>query len=149
MRPRLLEEGLKEAYLLQRFVIPAVADMRHRGLGFDPLEHKRQETVWAEELADARREYLALTGEPPPSTPVEVREWLARTVDLRFVDWPRTLQGELSIERKHLKRLILSGVPTVKPVLAILAKMKLLSTFGPKLRDYINPVTGRIHCSYN
>ena len=30
--------------------------------------------------------------------------------------WPRTKTGELSTEGKHLKKLTLSGVETVKPV---------------------------------
>src|SRR5262249_43906268 len=38
---------------------------------------------------------------------------------------------------------------TAKPVLAILAKQKLISSFGPKLVEGINPGTGRIHASYN
>ena len=39
--------------------------------------------------------------------------------------------------------------PTVKPVLSMLAMQKLISTFGPKLAEFINPITGRIHASYN
>jgi DNA polymerase I-like protein with 3'-5' exonuclease and polymerase domains len=55
--------------------------------------------------------------------------------------------GELSTERKYLKQLILSEVETVRPVLALLAMEKLLSSFGPKLGA--NPATGRLHCDYN
>jgi DNA polymerase-1 len=78
-----------------------------------------------------------------------VRAWLSDAAGERLANWPRTTTGVLSIERKHLKRLVLAEEPTVKPVLALLAREKLLSTFGPKLRDHINPVTGRLHCSYN
>jgi len=34
-------------------------------------------------------------------------------------------------------------------VLELLAKTKLLSTFGPQLTEFINPVTNRLHCHYN
>jgi hypothetical protein len=37
---------------------------------------------------------------------------------------------------------------SARPVLAILAKEKLLSTFGAKFADKVNPVTGRLHTSY-
>ena len=53
------------------------------------------------------------------------------------------------MERKHLKRLVLTDESTVKPVLDMLAREKLLSTFGPTVSDHINPVTGRLHCQYN
>ena len=149
MRPALEEKGRFDAYRLQRNAIPAVADMQLRGLGFDPAEHARQVDAWSRELAEARRDYLDLTGKPAPSKPDEVRAWLAEVAGERLATWPRTATGELSIERKHLKRLVLTDEPTVKPVLALLAREKLLSTFGPKLRQFINPVTGRIHCNYN
>jgi DNA polymerase I-like protein with 3'-5' exonuclease and polymerase domains len=149
IRPALEQNDRIAVYELQRAAIPAVADMRLRGLGFDAAEHARQVEAWARELADARRSYLGLTGKTPPSRPDEVRAWLTDAARERLATWPRTPSGELSIERKHLKRLALSDEPTVKPVLAILAKEKLLSTFGPKLRGFINPVTGRLHCSYN
>jgi DNA polymerase-1 len=149
MRPALEAKGRLEPYALQRNAIPAVADMQLRGLGFDIAEHARQAHVWAVELADARRAYLDMTGNPAPSKPDEVRSWLATVAGERLTNWPRTSTGELSIERRHLKRLALSDEPTVRPVLSILAHEKLLSTFGPKLRQFVNPITGRIHCSYN
>jgi DNA polymerase I len=142
-------KGCLKAYELQRNAIPAVADMELRGLGIDLAEHARQVDRWSRELAEARREYLKLTGNPVPAKPADVREWVAAVAGVWLAGWPRTDGGDLSIERKHLKRLALSDIPTVKPVLAMLAKQKLLSTFGPKLAGFVNPVTGRIHCSYN
>jgi DNA polymerase I-like protein with 3'-5' exonuclease and polymerase domains len=150
LRPALAERGRRfEAYELQRDAIPAIADMQLRGLGFDPQVHAHQAEAWARELAEARRDYLAMAGKPAPSKPDEVRAWLSSVAGERLATWPRTATGELSIERKHLKRLALSDEPTVKPVLAILAKEKLLSTFGLKLQQFINPITRRLHAHYN
>jgi DNA polymerase I-like protein with 3'-5' exonuclease and polymerase domains len=58
-----------------------------------------------------------------------------------------TPTGLLSTEATQLK--FLSDIPSAQPVLAILAKEKLISSFGPRLAEHINPVTGRIHCDYN
>jgi hypothetical protein len=88
------------------------------------------------------------TGKPPPSTPNQVRDWLASILPPeRLAQWPRTEKDQqLSIEGKHLKRLI--GLPGTAPVLRMLAMEKLLSTFGPKLVEKLNPITGRLHPSF-
>jgi DNA polymerase I-like protein with 3'-5' exonuclease and polymerase domains len=141
--------GRSVAYQLQREVIPAIADMELRGLGIDLPEHARQVEDWSRRLASARREYVELTGNAPPSKPAEVREWLAEVAGERLATWPKTDSGELSIARKYLKRLTLSGVESVRPVLAMLAMEKLIANFGPKLAAGVSPATGRLHCRYN
>ena len=106
--------------------------------------HADQVNVWSRELAAARRHYLELTGKPPPTTPAEIRAWLSAIAGESLATWPRTATGELSTERKHLKRLAITDIPTAKPVLSMLAMQKLISTFGPKLTEFINPITGQI-----
>ena len=122
--------------------------MELRGLGIDLAEHRRQTVAWSAELTDARREYQALTGDAPPSKPAEVQAWLVRVLDAdTLANWPRTASGQPSIKDTHLKRLI--HIPSCRPVLAMLATAKLISTFGPKLAQMVNPVTGRLHASFN
>ena len=145
---QLCQAGRWAPYELQRSAIPAVVSMELRGLGIDLAEHRRQSVAWSAELADARREYQALTGDAPPSKPAEVQAWLARVLDAdTLANWPRTASGQLSIKDTHLKRLI--HIPSCRPVLAMLATAKLISTFGPKLAEMVNPVTGRLHASFN
>src|SRR5262249_9994829 len=122
--------------------------MRLRGLGFDQIEHARQTDAWTRELTEARREYHRITGNPPPSKPAEVRDWLATVLEpTRLTTWPRTATRELSIEAMYLKRLV--HIDSARPVLALLAKEKLLANFGGKLAALISPVTGRLHGDYN
>ena len=148
VRRELVEKERWDAYELQRKAIASVADMELRGLGFDQEQHASQTQNWSQELTNARREYHDLTGASPPSSLAEVREWLASVIDQHQMQrWPRTDTGEPSISYKHLQRLV--HIPSTRPVLAILAMEKLISTFGPKLATYVNPVTGRIHCDYN
>jgi DNA polymerase-1 len=150
----ILHEQLQEkdriaAYELQRGAIPAVVAMELRGLGFDPAEHAKQTAVWADDLAQARQTYQAETGNSPPTTPAELRKWLTSVLSAARLDrWPRTAKtGELSTANKDLLRL--GDIPSARPVLTMLAAAKLLSTFGPTLRDQVNPVTDRIHTNYN
>jgi DNA polymerase-1 len=137
------------AYRLQRDAIPAVADMELRGLLLDQEEHRRQCDAWAVELAEARKIYQGLTGTPPPTTNTQIQGWLETVLSPDELSrWPRTRRaGELSTRSGHLRWL--THIESCRPVLSMLAHMKLLSTFGPKLVDKINPVTGRIHASYH
>jgi DNA polymerase I-like protein with 3'-5' exonuclease and polymerase domains len=146
---RLCERGRWDAYELQRSAIQAVADMQLRGMLLEIKSHRRLSETWATELAEARREYQSITGALPPSKSAEVREWLAEVLTPdQQQQWPRTPEtGQLSIKDAHLKRL--AHIPSCRPVLAMLAKAKLISAFGPKLIDMISPVTGRLHASFN
>jgi DNA polymerase I len=147
--PRLRSLNRDAAYRLQRDVIPAVADIELRGLGFDRDEHARQVEVWSRELAEARHEFLDRTGNPPPSTDAETRAWVAEVAGERLAAWPRTDTGQLRIGAEDLKWLVLSEVPTVKLVLRIRARQTLLQSFGPKLAEHVSPATGRLHARYN
>jgi DNA polymerase I len=148
IEPELRSKDRWAAYELQRNAIPAVADMELRGLGFDREEHARQVDQWSTELAEARRAYHALTGQPPPTKPNEVRELVILVIGQDQVPrWPTTPTGEISIETKHLKRLV--HVESARPVLDLLARAKLLSTFGAPLAKQVNTVTGRLHASYS
>jgi DNA polymerase I-like protein with 3'-5' exonuclease and polymerase domains len=150
MRPTLEAKGRLAAYKLQRDAVLAIAGMKLRGLGFDTVEHLRQVDSWSREYTDAIRAYKALTGEEAPTTPREISAWLESVAGNQLANWPRTAKtGELSTKSDHLKRLLLSKIPTVRPVLDILAKKKLLESFGPSLHQHINPVTKRIHGNFH
>ena len=141
-------KGRDGAYALQRGAVVAVADMELRGLLLDQMVHAEQVVLWSRELAEARQMYHTATGQPPPSTPNEVRAWLTEVLKPDWLErWPRTETGQLSIASHHVKRL--AHVQTARPVLAILAHEKLLRTFGAGLIALINPVTGRLHAHYN
>jgi DNA polymerase I len=149
LHEQLQQKGRFAAYDLQRRAIPAVVAMEQRGLGFDPVEHRRQVAAWSSDLAQARQDYQSQTGNIPPTTPAELRKWLETVLPADYLSrWPRTAKSEeLSTASKDLLRLV--DVPSARPVLAMLANAKLLSTFGHKLFEQVNPVTGRLHTSYN
>lgn len=150
----ILENGLKQksrwaAYELQRRAVAAVADMELRGIGFDRDEHRRQTDLWAADLAEAREQYVVQTKKPPPSKPSEIRAWLAEVLsNEELARWPLSKKDRLlSVSSDALKTI--GHIKGARPVLAILAKEKLLSSFGAKLAARLNPVTGRLHSSFN
>jgi DNA polymerase-1 len=136
------------AYELQRDVVPSVAAMRQRGLLIDRKPHRRQIDGWARELARDRQQYTEMTGSAPPATPDDIRKFLTDVLEPQQLElWPRTQKsGQLSTSRASLKWL--AEIPSVGVLLRILANEKLLQNFGPRLVEYINPGTGRIHCDY-
>jgi DNA polymerase I-like protein with 3'-5' exonuclease and polymerase domains len=149
LRAELVRHQRTAAYLLQRSAVPAVAAMELRGLGIDLAEHARQSERWSARLAEARRSFVEITGDPPPTNDNEIREWLIRVAPQDVLaTWARTPKtAALSVQGKHLKRLL--HIPGMQAVLDLQAMQQLLSNFGPKLTGFVSPATGRIHCAYN
>ena len=117
------------------------------GLLLDREEHAKQVAEWSRELAEACHAYLEATGKPPPSTDNEVRAWLETVItpeQRRF--WPSTDTGQLSIKQRDLARV--RDAPNAKTVMTIRERQTALRTFGERLARHINPVTGRIHGSF-
>jgi DNA polymerase-1 len=149
LRAELVTHRRTGAYLLQRSAVPAVAAMELRGLGIDLAEHARQSERWSARLAEARRSFVEITGDPAPTNDNEIREWMIRVVSQNLLaTWPRTAKTDaLSVQGKHLKRLL--HIPGMQAVLDIQATQQLLSNFGPKLTGFVSPATGRIHAGYH
>ena len=145
---RLRTKQRYSAYELQRDVIPAVVDMQLRGMGMDVHEHVRQVEEWDRELSQARQTFANETQSAPPSKPDDIRKWLETVLDEEERRaWPTTKTGKLSTARSDLDHL--ADKPGARPLLNILAKEKLRSTFGAKLRKTVNSVTSRLHTHYN
>jgi DNA polymerase-1 len=113
----------------------------------DREKHAKQVEEWSRELAEARHAYLEATGKAPPSTDNEVRAWLETVItpeQRRF--WPSTDTRQLSIKHRDVARV--REAPNAKTVMTIREKQTALRTFGERLARHINPVTGRIHGSF-
>ncbi len=149
MRGELATKQRWAAYELQKRAAPAAANMENRGIAFDRTEHARQTEAWSEDLADARKRFVELTGSPPPHTQNEIRDWLKRTLTITDLPrWPLTEKTqELSVSIDAIKTI--ARIPSARAVIDIVNNEKLLSMFGPSLVDKLNPVTGRLHPSFS
>jgi DNA polymerase-1 len=150
LRAEFVSKGRGPAFLLQQKAIPAVVDLVSRGLRLDVEEHSRQGEQWSLRLAEARRDFLDVTGHAPLTNGNEIRAWMLRSAPADLLrGWPTTPRDNaLSVKGKHLKRL-LGTVPGIEQVLVMQSMQQLISNFGPKLVGFISPATGRIHASYN
>ena len=140
-------DDLWKAYRLQRNAIVPIVDMQRRGLLLDRGEHARQVEAWSRDLANARRSYVDLTGNPPPQTDNDVRRWLETVLTPdELVGWKKTESGQLCVDHDRLSAI--GHIPAARPVLDMRAKERLLNNFGPKLAERISPATGRIHAGF-
>ena len=136
-------------YELQRRASAAVAAMELSGVLVDLEEHTQHVAAWSRDLAIARQEYVALIGKPPPTKPNEIRAWLETVLSPQeLAQWTHTKKaGLLSITKDDLGKL--AHVESARPVIDIVNREKLLSSFGVKLAAKVNPITGRIYPSFH
>jgi DNA polymerase I len=141
--------GRWDVYLTQRNSIPAAVEMKLSGLSVDTKALDVLIRTWSDELARARADWERMTGSPPPGTPNEIRAWLEGNLPVDELDaWPRTEKSALL--KTTASALELAGhIPALHPLLAIKHVETLLSSFGSSLRAKVNPLTGRVHASYN
>jgi DNA polymerase I len=143
-------KGRDLTYRLQRDCLPAAAAMALRGVAFDLDAHAALCDRWGVNLAEARRAWVEVTGSPPPSKPADAARYLEQEQALpeeELSRWPRTSTGGLSTATDQLEKV--AYLPAIRPLLRIKKYEKLMNAFGPKLRQLVNPETGRLHPHYN
>ena len=122
--------------------------MELRGVGIDLDAHDALCHKWGFDLAEARRRWSETTGEPPPSKPADIVRYLARVLpEAELSKWPRTNTGGLTTKTSELKRV--AHLPAIQPLLRIKEVEQRITHFGSKLRQLVNPETGRLHPHYN
>ena len=122
--------------------------MELRGVGIDRDAHDALCDKWGVALAEARRRWSETTGEPPPSKPADIVRDLVRVLpEAELAKWPRTKTGGLTTKTSELARV--AHLPAIQPLLRIKEVEQRITHFGSKLRQLVNPETGRRHPHYN
>ena len=131
--PALKESNRLRAYNLQRRCLPVVAALQLRGVGLDVDAHADLCTRRAQTLADARREWVELTGLAPPTigNRPAIAAYLRDALPAEeLASWPTTETGSgLSTAEAVLRKA--AYLPAMRPLLQVLEAEKWLSTFGP------------------
>ncbi|MDA0341632.1 MAG: DNA polymerase [Proteobacteria bacterium] len=136
------------AYARQRDACIVAAHAELRGVGFDREQHRQFVRNLNSGIMAARKAFHGVTGEIAPETPEAARRFLERTLCTSDLDgWPRTSSGLLSVARGDLARA--AHLPCIRHLDYITRSKHLLACFGHRLRDDVNPVTGRLHPRIN
>jgi len=146
MASGLTKFGLERVYSLYKASQHPIASMQLNGLYLDSEAHQKLIPVWRNDLYQAKKEVLRLTG-LEDVTPHTLASWLEKNLPkdvLRI--WPRTEEEKLSTDADTLADF--SHLEIVAPFSQYQEKKKLTSTYGNHLLTQINPKTGRIHAGY-
>jgi DNA polymerase-1 len=153
-----LARELEEAGALRLFhelelpLVPVLAAMEERGIRLDVRRIAELSTAMALELVRLTHEVQGHAGENfnVNSTKAlgEILFEKLRIQDAAGVKKPRRTQTGWATDADTLS-LQYGGVPIVKALLEYREVQKLKSTYVDALPQYVNPATGRIHCSFS
>ena len=144
---RLKAEGLFDLYWnLERPLISILAEMEQTGIRVDTEELLRQSTTLTARLDETIREIYQMAGhEFNIDSPIQLRKVL---FEEQMLPVRRRTQTGPSTDQEVLEELAL-----IHPLPAKITEhrhlSKLKGTYLDALPNLVNPVTGRIHCSFN
>jgi len=122
----------------------AVALMELHGIGFDVEAHAWLIARWKKERRVARQALTELGFLNNPNAPAQVADFFAESLPPELLSgWPRTERGQLSTAADLLAPY--AEQPVVAAYLTYRRWNDRLKSFGEKLLQQVNPVTGRLH----
>lgn len=143
----------KEASLKRVFeeieipLIPVLAEMECGGVLIDPQKLEQQSRELEKRLQELEQEaYVIAEIEFNINSPKQLQEILYQKLKLPILQ--KTPTGQASTADNVLQELALDfAIPRI--IIEYRSLSKLMSTYTKKLVGQINPVTGRVHTSYN
>lgn len=148
-RPLLSPEHVTTAYeLLERPMVPVLADMEMAGIAIDADHLKRMSNAFAQKMAGLEDEIHHLAGESfNVGSPKQLGEILFGKMGLSGGKQGKT--GAYSTSADVLEDLAAEGHDLPARVLDWRQLSKLKSTYTDALPTFVNPETGRVHTSYS
>jgi DNA polymerase-1 len=149
LKPRLPREGATRVYeMVDRPLMPVVAEMERAGILVDRQELARLSAVFAVEIERLEGEVHALAGGPfTIGSPKQLGEVLFDRLGL--AGGRKGKSGVYSTDVNELERLAAQGAVIADKVLEWRQLSKLKSTYTDALQAQINPATGRVHTSFS
>ena len=146
---RLRMENLEKVYRRMRDAQPAVVAMELGGIRFDTKRHAEMMDEWRNDGDSWTREVRKVMGEKiNPGSPQQLGGFLKEVLpEDRLKTWPKTAKGLLMTTEAVLEAN--KDLPGISPLLDLRKASKLLSTYGEKMAELVNPVTGRLSASFH
>ena len=148
LKPRLAPEAATRVYeLVDRPLVPVVAEMERAGILVDRAELHKLSTEFGEEILKLEARVHEAAGGPfTIGSPKQLGEVLFDRMGL--AGGRKGKSGVYSTDVNELERLAGEGVEVAKLVLDWRQLTKLKSTYTDALQEQINPGTGRVHTSF-
>ena len=149
LKPRLAREAATRVYeLVDRPLVPVVAEMERAGIRVDREELARLSAEFAAQITVLEGEIHALAGGPfTIGSPKQLGDVLFDK--LGHKGGRKGKSGQYSTDQGILEGLAASGVSIAARVLDWRQLSKLRSTYTEALQQAINPNTQRVHTSYS
>ena len=143
------KEGLEELfYNIEMPLVPVLAYMERNGARIDTAALKETSTLFGKRLNEIGEEIYSLAGEPfNISSPKQVGDILFGK--LKIVEKPKKTKTGQFVTSEEVLAQLQNRHPIVKNILQHRGLKKLLSTYIDALPSLVNPMTGKIHTSYN
>jgi len=149
LKPRLVPEAANRVYeLVDRPLVPVLAEMERAGILVDRAELHRLSTQFGEEIVRLEAEVHQAAGGPfTIGSPKQLGEVLFDRLGL--AGGRKGKSGVYSTDVNELERLAAEGVDVARLVLDWRQLTKLKSTYTDALQQQINPATDRVHTCFS
>jgi DNA polymerase-1 len=149
LKPRLAREAGTSVYeLVDRPLVPVLAEMERTGILVDREELSRLSAEFAGEIRRLEGEVHAIAGRPfTIGSPQQLGEILFGEMGLK--GGKKGKSGAWSTDVTELERLAAEGAEIARKVLDWRQLTKLKSTYTDALQQQINPQTGRVHTCFS
>lgn len=150
LRPEVEAQGLWGLYQsIEEPMIDVLADMEWNGVKIDSEALYNYSVSLGKEIVALERKIKELADEPQLNVNSGRQIGEVLFSKLRIAEKPKmTKTGQFSTDEEYLKSFE-NDHPIVKVLLEYRGVKKLLSTYIDALPQLVNPVTGKIHTSYN
>lgn len=148
-------QSLFQVYDLNRRAQLGISQMSVNGIHLNSKLHKKLIKDWQEDVEQFREELDEILPEKLNiRSPKQLSEWITEElgqtdegIDM-LSDWPRSPKtGYLKCDNESLN--LYGHLDIVAPLLKFKKTDKLVSTYGPSLRNCISPATGRVHSYFS
>jgi DNA polymerase-1 len=141
-----IEHHMETIYKLSCKMIPVLAEMEGTGLLLDDKAHTALINEWTAELTEIQKRTDQFFPGVNLGSTKQLATWVKKNLPNHVEDWPLTKKGALAFGRPAISHY--KTIPAIKALLEYKKVKKKLDAFGEGMKDFIHPVSKRLHCEY-
>jgi DNA polymerase I-like protein with 3'-5' exonuclease and polymerase domains len=141
-----IEHHMEPIYKLSCKMIPVLAEMEGTGLLLDDKAHTTLINEWTAELTEIQKYTDQFFPGVNLGSTKQLAAWVKTNLPNLVEDWPLTKKGALAFGRPAISHY--KTIPAIKALLEYKKVKKKLDAFGEGMKDFMHPVSKRLHCEY-